>query len=216
MKYTFLAAFVLLVLPSHLSASTSFDSWTPLLSSSKKIRIMVKSPFEEANERCKGVHGHLLYFSDEDELRSLVQEINDLFPDLKEELWFGARKYIGTWHSSYPWRWTSGGAFYPERHNLTRTFLNDPRPDLCAEIRIFKRQPTKEQPITVGYEIGFEDCAKVRMAICQARINPYEAMAITSMVLSGLLFLLLIGGIIWWLRLWRFGRNYKPEKAPPE
>lgn len=196
---------LILILFTLQKASASLITFMPLLSVSKKIIILPKSNHDEANIRCKKLHGALLYFSDSDEISKIAREVSLLHPD-HEELWVGFRKYPGY---SNPLKWTSGGNFYPTSFNISPSFFLDTERQQCGSIHIWRSDNGTR------YQLELSDCSKGRKSICQSRIDPYEALAVTSMVLSGIFALLLIGFVSWKIRnRWCHRRVY--DAAPQE
>ena len=213
MKYIIIITLLSLLPHSSVTSAISDSPWKLLKESSKKVRIIRQSKFDMADEDCQASHGHLLYLYDGDDALKVARDLMERnHQELDLGFWIGAKRMKGY---SHPFRWISGGGFYQERFNMSKPEEHH-RSDLCAEMRIFRRNSShdnkgyKDDPSPVGYNIEFDDCSKIKWAVCQAKVNPYEAMAITSTVLSGICFLVLLVFLIVWIRRRFYTRSYVP------
>ena len=176
----------------------SSQTWTPLLSTSKKVIVLPEANFDEAEERCSKLHGHLIDFGDGYEVARVANEIERLFPHASSDLWIGIRK------KGFFYKWTTGRYFNMAHFNLSKDEhpSDDPyRNNLCGAL--FTGRFMRD----TSYQILMLDCWLTKKSLCQAAIDPYEAISITSIVLSGLSILALVAIVIWWM-YFRSRRNY--------
>lgn len=173
--------------------------WTPLLSSSKRITILPEATFDEANSRCEKLHGHLIDFSDGYEVVKVANEIVTLFPTSSSDLWIGVRK------RGFYYKWTTGKYFDSNKFNVSKEELildNTHGNSLCGAL--FTGKFYRE----TSYQFVMVDCWHSKKSICQAFIDPYEAISITAMVVSGICLLIFIALAIWWFVIRRKRPNY--------
>lgn len=167
---------------SHVSCFTSVP-WIPLQKVNKDVAVIPSGSFDTVLNRCHYHHGNLLYMYDDKEAKELANEImNHVDKSNGRNYWIGVKKYP-TYR--YSWRWTSGGPFYPDRFNISDS-KQGYQLDFCGLLNIFKAGDV------FNYSIEYAPCYTEHPAICQAAINPYEAISITAMTLSGICFIIIV------------------------